>query len=97
MVTHTTILSAIISFGLLAAPVAAERLGGIDMNRACRDQYGPALYAVRGGNSCNDWYCDTNIAGGFPIDTPRACVTQYNTNAYAQCVGGANDWSCYRA
>ena len=94
MVTHTTILSAII---ILVAPAAAERLGGIDMSRACRDQYGSAFYAVQGGSGCSDWFCDTNIVGGFPVDTPAACTRQYNTNAYAQCIGGATDWSCYRA
>ncbi|CAN9257092.1 unnamed protein product [Alternaria alternata] len=55
MVIYSTILGAIIGSGVLAVPVlgapaalapasvpaaAGARLGGIDMNRACRDQYG---------------------------------------------------------
>lgn len=102
MVTHTTILSAIISLGLLVAPTAGARLGGIDMNRACRDEYGSYFSADRKGNndSCNDWFCRNNLSGegnqGGGINTPRACVSQYGSGAYAVCNGGVFDWSCYR-
>jgi hypothetical protein len=111
MVTHTTILSAIISFGLLAMPTVAapavaaaaagERLGGIDMNRACKEQYfNLNVGAVRTGNTCNDWKCEGTFAG-FPIslnvDTPAACAKQYGTYTYAWCEGGWDKWSCYRS
>ncbi|CAN9270121.1 unnamed protein product [Alternaria alternata] len=65
MVIYSTILGAIIGSGVLAVPVlgapaalasasvpaaAGARLGGIDMNRACRDQYGMGYPAGTIGN-----------------------------------------------
>ena len=73
MVTHTTILTAIIGFSLLAVPgvaapaalaapataavAAGERLGGIDMPRVCRGQYDASAIDLRVGDTCNDWRC----------------------------------------
>jgi len=107
MVTHTTVLGAVISFGLLAVPAsgapaalvapeaaaaaAGQRLGGIDMPRACREQYAAPLTAGRVGNSCNDWRCSGgywNVGVSFDVDTPAACRSQYGSNVYAWCDGG---------
>jgi len=116
MVTHTTVLGAIISFGLLAGPAsgapaalvapaaaaaaAGQRLGGIDMPRACREQYGLPLTATHSlGNSCNDWRCSggaLNVGIVLNVDTPAACTRQYGSNVYAWCDGGWDKWSCYR-
>lgn len=116
MVTHTTVLGAIISFGLLAGPAsgapaalvapaaaaaaAGQRLGGIDMPRACREQFPPyPLTAGRVGNSCNDWRCSggaLNVGIVLNVDTPAACTRQYGSNVYAWCDGGWDKWSCYR-
>jgi hypothetical protein len=100
MVSHTIILSAIISLGL-GLLAAGERLGGIDMQRACRDQYGPTGIATEGfGTSCNAWLCHVLDGHANPpaysIDTPQACVSQYGSGAYAVCNGGVYDWACYR-
>jgi hypothetical protein len=84
---------------LLPALAAAGRLGGIDMGRACRDQYGDwVAYVVPGGRGCNDWKCAPPSGEATPrgIDTPRACVNQYGGGAYASCTGGVYDWGCYR-
>ncbi|RYN42462.1 hypothetical protein AA0113_g6698 [Alternaria arborescens] len=115
MVIYSTILGAIIGSGVLTAPAlgapaaltpasvpaaAGARLGGIDMNRACRDQYGMGYPAGTIGNSCNDWQCilyNTNFGDlYYPVDTPAACKRQYGNNVYAWCQGGWDKWSCYR-
>jgi hypothetical protein len=85
---------------LIPTLAAAARLGGIDMNRACRDQYGGdwTAYVSLAGGGCNAWKCAYVPGEATPrgIDTPRACVNQYGGGAYAQCNGGVYDWSCYR-
>ncbi|CAN9079896.1 unnamed protein product [Alternaria alternata] len=114
MVAHTTILTAIIGFSLLAVPgvaapaalvapsaaavAAGERLGGIDMNRACRDQYDAGAIGIRVGDTCNDWRCGIRYYPGVAsVNTPAACTRQYGPGVYAWCSGGWDKWSCYRA
>ena len=84
---------------LIPTFASAAYLGGIDMNRACRDQYGNwVAYVSLAGGGCNAWKCAPASGEATPrgIDTPRACVNQYGTGAYAQCNGGEYDWGCYR-
>jgi hypothetical protein len=85
---------------LIPALAAAGRLGGIDMNRACRDQYGGSwsAYVSLQGGGCNAWRCAYSGGEATPrsIDTPRACVNQYGGGAYALCYNGEYDWSCFR-
>jgi hypothetical protein len=116
MVAHTTILTAIMGFSLFAVPgvaapaalvapaaaavAAGERLGGIDMNRACKDQsnlYYDEVKAIRVGNTCNDWRCVIGFPGSGSVNTPYACTRQYGPGTYAWCSGGWDKWSCYRA
>jgi hypothetical protein len=84
---------------LIPTLAAAGRLGGIDMNSACRDQYGDwVAYVSLAGGGCNAWKCAPSSGEATPrgIDTPRACVKQYGGGAYALCYNGEYDWSCYR-
>jgi hypothetical protein len=108
MKVHTTLLCVIISFGfdVLAAPApalearAGERLGGIDMGRACTQQYGQGHHAKTRGTSCNAWSCNNEWQSdelSLPIDTPWACQQQYGDGVYAWCSGGIYDWGCFRS
>lgn len=99
-------------FGALAAPAPAaepvpavahalearsgEYRGGIDVNTACRVQYGLNYYAKSVGITCNDWKC-TNGGGLKSMDTPKACSYQYGLNVYAFCSSGVNGWGCYNS
>jgi streptogramin lyase len=101
-----------LSFGALAAPAPAaeavaaaahalearsgEYLGGIDVNIACREQYGNSYYAAARGGTCNDWKCTNNGNWFRDMDTPRACSVQHGLNNYAYCSSGINGWGCYR-
>jgi hypothetical protein len=93
---HLSIYAALI----IPTLAAAGRLGGIDMNRACRDQYGGNWvgYVSLAGGGCNAWRCAYTVGEATPrsIDTPRACVNQYGGGAYALCYNGEYDWSCFR-
>jgi hypothetical protein len=98
-------------FGVLAAPAPAagpvaaaaqalevrvgEYLGGLNMDIACREQYGAHFYARSSGGSCNDWSC-TKGEGHYSVDTPRACHIQHGGNTYAWCTSGVNGWGCYK-
>lgn len=75
---------------------SGEYLGGIDVNTACRVQYGLNYYARSVGITCNDWKC-TNGGGDKSMDTPKACSYQYGLGVYAFCSSGLNGWGCYRA
>ena len=100
MVTYTT-LSAVLTLGLslLANRVtAAQYMGGIDMNEACREQHGSWYHAEWERDDCNAWKCyTTNGSGGVQsIDTNRACKVQYATDrAFALCKNGWDDWGCW--
>lgn len=108
MVTRTTILSAIMSFGFLVAPAiaapaisaaaAGEYVGGIDIQGFCNREYGNEWRALRYDNSCNGWKCwwaEFDIALG--VDTPKACAYQYGSGVYAWCTGGVDSWGCFRS
>ncbi len=90
--------------GLATKPLAApaqtlqarsgEYLGGINMDSACRAQYGPDWRAVSRGNTCSDWSC--NIGDSYKsVDTPQACRIQYGLGNYAYCSAGVYSWGCY--
>jgi len=86
---------------LLPALTSAAYLGGIDMSRACQDQYGAGEWYAKhwdDQNGCGDWKCFpyTGYAIQRSIDTPRACVNQHGGGAWAKCTGGVYDWGCYR-
>jgi hypothetical protein len=98
-------------FGALAAPAPAaepvaavahalearsgERLGGIDVDTACRTQYGLDYYAKSVGITCNDWKC-SNGGKDKGMDVPKACSYQYGLNVYAFCSSGVNGWGCFK-
>jgi hypothetical protein len=75
---------------------SGERLGGIDMDWSCKDQYGLGWEDTRNGDSCNAWSCKNSIYKKS-VDTPRACSVQYGPNVYAYCSTGWDNWSCFRA
>jgi hypothetical protein len=95
---YVSLLTTTLLLPVLAA--AASRLGGIDMNRACADQYGSSWGAYLFGTGCNAWKCYPLPGQGYAlqrgVDTPRACSNQYGGGAYALCYNGEYDWSCYR-
>lgn len=91
------------SFSLATASTAqaATRLGGVDMQRGCNDQWpGYGLSAhVNNANDAYSWRCwaawDHTTYG---IDVNRACITQYGGGAQAG-LGNARDpysWYCQR-
>jgi hypothetical protein len=111
MKLYTTLLCALTSASVLAAPAAeaapaelaprsGEYLGGIDVNAACWHDYGRDFYAYSTGNSCNDWKCvyiDDSLGGRYGMDMPAQCARQYGGGVYAWCTTGVNGWGCYRS
>lgn len=99
---HTARLLATLTFLLLGFTYADPvYLGGIDMPRACAEQYGMDWFAIVTKKSCDGWKCVHSITAMKDIDTPRACVDQHGAHAYAQCGGamggkGVFDWRCWR-
>ena len=75
---------------------AGEYLGGIDVNTACRVQYGLKYGAKSVGITCNDWKCSDG-GSDRSMDVPKACSYQYGLGVYAFCSSGINGWGCYRA
>lgn len=71
--------------GLMVANTASAstRLGGVDMNRACHDQYynpyGPTTAVVLDQHNAYSWVCKSNwnavILGEISVN--KACATQY--------------------
>jgi hypothetical protein len=97
------VLSAILSLGLLASPAAADTwLGGLDMHRACKEQYtsggqGQQYWvADKKGEGRSDWACYSTLYSGqsFSIDINLACKNQHG-GGYSYCTSGIYDWSCY--
>ncbi len=73
---------------LLSAPTAlagavgsVKDLGGVDLDRYCRNEYSSG-YVVTVGSSAVDWRCKT---GGdvLNISVDDVCKKQYNLSAYA--------------
>ncbi len=102
MVTFTTILSAAASLALLTAPVPAaarEWAGPVDMEKACKLQWGDEFRAGRRGDSAFDWYCWSPTRDGLGMDIEGFCRTYGKRNEkwpYADPQGGgAFDWGCY--
>jgi len=111
MVTLSTLLSAL---GLLAAPAAVIALPQVDWHRvdysggpysvnvdaACKNQYGPSHSARVVDGTCNGWTCFSAITGGgVGVDLQSACYVQYPgygpyNSIYAQCNGGVYGWQC---
>lgn len=109
---HQTILTAVLllSAGVLGAPAAetasslmprkGEYLGGIDMDAACREQWGNLAYVTQRGNTCNSWTCnifdpDFPVAGLY-VDVNRACTVQHGVSAYGWCTTDASGWGCFK-
>ncbi|OAL06453.1 hypothetical protein IQ06DRAFT_299207 [Phaeosphaeriaceae sp. SRC1lsM3a] len=97
---HSTILGGIVaSLALFAAPVVARGryAGGIDMNEACRHQYGEGTWAFSDGNSAYDWHCTSGPHSEW-VDTNGYCGWKYGCGAQSDAQGGGlNDWACYCA
>ena len=81
---------------LISTALAGTYLGGIDMNRACNEQW-PRRYAQQHGNGCDAWKCEANWDYvQLSVDVNRACSKQHGGGAYGYCTSGAWGWGCYR-
>lgn len=89
-------------FAILPSLLTATRVGGIDMQRACREEYAcDDCTAVVKSKGCDGWRCKPSSGGVYAsINTPKACVSQYGAGTTALCgglfVGGVFEWGCYR-
>ena len=78
---------------------SGEYLGGIDMDSACRDQWGTFAYVEQRDNSCNGWKCGIAYpewVTGLYVDVNRACTKQHGVSAYGWCTTDAWGWGCYK-
>ena len=74
-----------------------DRVGGIDMNRACIEQYGIPYQATPYGHDCSAWRCVWHGIGTmYSVDTERACIDQYGPGLYSYCDAGAYGWGCFK-
>lgn len=76
-----------------------EYLGGIDMDSACRDEWGTFAFVEQRDNSCNAWKCGIAypmLVTGLGVDVNRACTKQHGVSAYGWCTTGAWGWGCYK-
>ena len=81
---------------LISTALAGTYLGGIDMNRACADQW-RGRYAKQYGNSCDAWKCESERDYvQLDVDVNAACSSQHGGGAYGYCTSGAWGWGCYR-
>jgi len=92
---------AIAGSGLTALPSYAEDLGGLDLDRACRDQLAPDWFPrLRGANNVYSWKCvwAANNDIDFGIDMQRACETEKGIPAHADFHDYNNpySWYCWR-
>ena len=101
--TCTLVGLSVVGFVVANTASASTRLGGVDMNRACHDQYynpyGPTTAVVRDQHNAYSWVCKSNytavIVGGISVN--KACATQYpgSPPAYAGLVSPSNPYSWY--
>jgi hypothetical protein len=99
----STILTAIAGTTMIAGPAyAATRLGGIDMQAACNNQYpGQGRLARVLTNNVYGWKCVTGSVPVAPgdISTWQQCQVQYGANrgVYSKYADYNNpySWSCY--
>jgi hypothetical protein len=92
--------SVAVMVGVSPSATAAERLGGVDMQRACSVQWahiGPTTAIVRDRNNAFSWKCKSNytayIIGGVDVNTQ--CALQYGRGAYAGLGSRSNPYSWY--
>ena len=100
MVAFSTLLSTATTGTVLvllaAAPVSAEFIffGGVNVDEACKQQYGSNFSAHGVGNGKFDWRCTSgNDSRG--VDIGRWCKGKYGDSAYA--VNNNGDlfgWNC---
>ena len=83
----------------VATPATASTYaGGVDMQAACRQQYGNQNeQGISGGPGAYDWYCkDPRTGATGRVDVARYCADTYGNTAYADAQGdGAFDWGCF--
>lgn len=114
VIARQVLTAALVAGALLAAPgvaSAAIRLGGVDVNQACKQQYGNPAKAVLLANNAYGWKCsgprmtcsslggrctvEYRIYGG--IDMNRACKARYGSKAYAVLEQNhAQGWKCFK-
>jgi hypothetical protein len=89
--------------GVASPASASTRLGGIDMQAACNEQYpGQGRIAKVVTYNVYGWKCVTGVVPVAPgdISTWRQCQVQYgwNQGVYSGYTNYSNpySWSCYR-
>jgi hypothetical protein len=102
MLAPSSIFGVVAGLVLLAAPASARTwAGGVDMQLACRQQYGDGYEAgiiPSTGSGAYDWRCilPPNTIDRFPINVDAHCALTYGNGAYGDPQGGGPyDWGCY--
>jgi len=76
-------------------PSSTDSLGGVDMQAACKAQYGNGLTAVAtNANSAYSWQC-VGPGVSYGIDVTAACRAQYGYGAVSAVSNPASAWSWY--
>lgn len=104
MFAPTTIIGAAVALLLAASPVSAgvaapargPWAGGVDMEAACKQQFG-SDWTAQSGKGANDWLCIKHSTGqSGTLDINGYCSKTYGGGAYADPQGGGKyDWGCY--
>ncbi|KAL7917213.1 hypothetical protein ACQKWADRAFT_54982 [Trichoderma austrokoningii] len=98
MFAFPRILSVIAAAGFIAGVVGDTKLGGVNMQACCQEQYANGSEQAIVGSGCNSWKCYNptlgNWDGGLNMD--QCCQQTYsNGAAYSGCSNGAYNWQCY--
>jgi len=111
MLFTSTIIATILASMAMAAPAADAAAdttapvlevralrGGVDVDEACRQQFGGNYGALQTGNGCDGWKCvvDGRHRG---INMDLYCTMKYGGDALAKCDegwwGGVYNWECH--
>ncbi|KAJ9134221.1 hypothetical protein NKR19_g8736 [Coniochaeta hoffmannii] len=100
----STVLGAIaacLALGASASPAVFEtratKLGGIDVDLACKVQYNDlGAKAISVGSRNGDWRCKLSNGQQLSVNMNAACTAQYDIPiAYAGSGLGLYTWACY--
>jgi hypothetical protein len=101
LLTRFAVVTAMGACALSATAVPAEAavvIGGIDISRQCRAQYGSSYYAIAldPGNAYS-WRC-TYSGYQYGVNLSAGCGNQYGGGAFAVLLnpGDAYSWRCAR-
>ncbi|KAK5658025.1 hypothetical protein OQA88_2580 [Cercophora sp. LCS_1] len=99
MITAFSTLAILTSQSLAAATFQTRALrGGVDVDEACRVQYGGNYRALKLGDYCDGWKCDVD-GRHRGINMDMYCVSKYGGDALAKCAdgwfSGVFNWECH--